>query len=202
MNTSPAPVRVHVALRWSPLVVALLFTIATLGYLFAIGANPVGGEDVVEDAKQVTLMFSLVGVSAFPVGLALGFAARVLVERFGLLGGVVFLIAVPIAALAWVGFGILLVQHPIDPEDVGWVTTDWLWDQAGWKGLVLYLFTVAIDAVIMMLVVMLDRVAMAVLPPLSFACVVFALVAAALPGLVTLRRRRARALSRATSSVP
>lgn len=176
-------------LRWLPAPIAVLFTVAVAVHFEMVGRAIY--EEPPEPAEPSTQVVRVLALLFFttPVGAGLGFAVRGLVKRYGAGGAVVSTLAFVLAGAVWVGVAILLVDNPIDPRDIGFLLSGWLWDRARWAGSILYLVTVPLDLMIMLFAVVFDRLAMMGVPPLGFVCsAVFSLLVG-WPVLHRFRRR-------------
>ncbi len=185
MNTTNEE-RAHVLVRWLPLVMGLLYTAgAALFMVFGLHAQGTG-----EDALAGTL---LLAAACLPLGAVLGYGGRRLLEKNGALGGAAFAAMILGGVLAWIAAASLLGSQPGDPEDIGWVTTSWVWENLEWGGFLLYFLSVPFDVILIVFYLLFSVIAVVVVPPASFLCAAFAIFLFLAPLLFLLRRRRERA---------
>lgn len=176
--------RSHVLVRWLPLIAGLLYSAGTMAYVvFGLQAS-----GTLEDAVVGTVLVSAVGL---PLGSLVGFAGRRLIEKNGASGGAVFAVMVAAGVAAWVAVALFMAAHPLDPDDVGMVTTSWVWGHLGWGGILLYFLTVPFDLMFVLCFILLAAMAAFVAPPASFLCAAFGVFSVCAPVLFFIRRRRA-----------
>jgi len=172
--------------RWLPLVMGVLYAAAvTLYAIFGLHARG----SLVDAVISIIILAS----ACAPLGAILGYAGRRLIEKNGGSGGGAFGVMVLGGGIAWVATGMFMSAHPIDPQDIGFITTGWVWDRLGWGGSLLYLLSVPFDLIVIVLYLLFAALAIVVAPPASFLCTAFAVFLFLAPVLLLLRRRRERA---------
>lgn len=171
----------------------LLFIGSTLAFACAVALqfylvmHAQGDTDDALRVAQATGLGALVAlVAALPVGLLL----RGLPDHFGGAGLAVGSVAVVVAIVMVFASAHALMAALSNMDDIGFVWTGRLWDEAGWAGSVLYLFTIPIDIILMVGSVIMAGIAPFVVPPAAGLCCELAWVLAALPFLHLARRRR------------
>ena len=163
------------------------------GLIVAVGAdlNAYFGLDPNAQGEDLALGLLLFGVIGFPAGAIVGGAGWWLVHKHGGRGAGVFAAMLVLGIASGVIAYFLVHQIPFTPNDIGFVTTSWLWEHAGWKGLILYLLTIVIDIMIMGFALIVGALALAVMAPTSGVCCALSVFAVALPGLAVAAKRRA-----------
>ena len=190
---SGEPPRRPVALRALPYLMAGAYAAAVLAYLgfgLAHGRAPsVEGEDAKALATMAPVLAVVVTVS-LAVGLAVGYGGKRMILRWGGAGGAAFGAMILAGALVWIGTGLYMSRHAPDPEDIGFVTTTWLWGEVGCAGSILYIITIAIDVVIIVAYLLLATLARVVIPPAGFVVAAGIAFLLLLPALTWAERRR------------
>ncbi|MCA9575294.1 MAG: hypothetical protein R3B40_12170 [Polyangiales bacterium] len=143
------------------------------------------------DAAKSLLLALLVALGSLVVALPLGALLRALPRKYGAGGRVVAWLAVGLTVALVFASEQALQSALGEDELVGFVTTKWLWEHAGWGGSVFYLLTVPIDLVLMFFVAIMRGIAAFVVPPATGLCCGASWVVVALPFLVRGARRRA-----------
>lgn len=180
---SPSPSRTE---RVISIGSAVVFACAVALHFYLVMRAQGDTDDALRVAQATGLGATVALVAALPPGLLL----RSLPHRFGRAGLAVASAAVVVALVVLFASAHALTVALAGMDDVGFVLTGRLWEEAGWAGTVLYLVTIPIDIILMMGSAILAGVAPFVLPPAAGLCCELGWVLLALPFLHLARRRR------------
>ncbi|MBX3275224.1 MAG: hypothetical protein KF729_33470 [Sandaracinaceae bacterium] len=163
---------------------ALTATGACLGALYGLEPESPASE-------RTLLAFLIVATVACAGGAGVGGLGAWLLAPHGARGAVAFGAGLTLGLAIGIGAFLAISALPLHPDDVGLVTTSWLWGEVGWAGTVLYVVTFLIDIILLALLAVIGAIATLVVPPASGLCCALSTFALALAALRWFARREA-----------